>query len=237
MKFRASQVGKIIRKPKARKKITGESYLRELFIDQITSTHKEIGSKYFDNGNMNEQAGLQLLQDTLYPKKFVSKYPSDKVLENEWVTGHPDCVAPDGILYDIKNAYIIDTFYNASFTWKYQWQIKSYLWLTGKKHGRLFYCLNDLPEKLLNDEKRKLFYSGGYDSEEQTEYKEACKKLEKRFKCGHLSPYERFKVWDVYLSTEDIETIKNSVKTANEVLNNMEEERQELIIKNKKLLK
>jgi len=36
MKFRASQIGKIIRKPKARKKITGESYLRELFIDQIT---------------------------------------------------------------------------------------------------------------------------------------------------------------------------------------------------------
>lgn len=235
MKFRSSQLGEIIRKPKARKPITGELFLRELHWNTISNSQKTVTSKYFENGNLNEQAGLQMLQDALYPGKFVTKYPAEEVLENDYVRGHPDCVAPDGILYDIKNAYEKSTFDKAELSWNYKWQIKSYLWLTGKKHGRLMYCLNDLPDHLLVKEKQSAFYKGGFISEDQPGYIEECENIERYFDYSKLDLFERFKIWDVFLTEDDVKIMIESCKTANEVLKSFYKERTELIETNKKL--
>lgn len=234
-KFRCSAIGKII--SKSGKLIEGnKTYLRECFIGEMHDIRKDISSKYFDKGNLCEQDAMQILQDALYPKSFVKSFK--KHVSNDFIQGTPDVVMSD-YLYDIKNAYDRFTFANAEKTWEYEWQIKAYLWLTGKTKGRLFYTLTNMPEELIQDEERKLFYSHRpkFISTEQKEYLEACEELRKKLDFTKMAIHERFKLWEIELTESDIETMKTAVINGRNYMKELYKETQDLYIANLELMK
>lgn len=207
--FRCSELGKIIPKPKGR---GGEkTAIQELYIQQVEGVEKNITSKFFDKGTACEQDALDLLQRTLLRGKFVAK--NKKKFKNEYIHGTPDVIHGDYV-FDIKNAYDVFTFHNASLSWEYEWQIKAYLWLTGRTKGFIYYCLIDMPDFLLADEERKFFYSGKFISTESLDYLEAVTELRKRYVYGDRQDYKRFKLFSVVLTDIDIETMVSAVDNA-----------------------
>lgn len=231
--FRASALGKIISKSGTLND-QNKTYLDELFIGQLYNVQKEIGSKYFDKGIACEQDGLDLLSKTLFKGLFVGK--NKEQFKNDYVQGTPDTIIKDNV-FDIKNAYDVFTFGKASLTWEYEWQVRAYMWITGKKNGFIFYCLNDMPDFLLVGEEKKLFYSGGFMSTESESYQNACVELRKKYMYDYMAPEERFKIFPVALlknhEEQMIEAVQNSRKYLNEKIKDFENR----ILKNANLIK
>jgi hypothetical protein len=231
--FRASAIGKII--SKSGKLTDGvKTYLEELFIGQLYDVQKEIGSKYFDKGISCEQDGLDLLSKTLFKGLFAGK--NKEQFRNDYVQGTPDTLVKDNV-FDIKNAYDLFTFGKASLSWDYEWQVRTYMWLTGKKNGFIFYCLNDMPDFLLVGEEKKLFYSGGYMSIESESYQNACAELRKRYLYDYMKPEERFKLFEIEYTPEHQDMIIESVVSSRKFLNQLLEQHSDRIKVNVSIIK
>lgn len=241
--FRCSAIGKIINKSERTKtgkrkpaKLTqsNKTYLLDTFTGDIHNVKKEITSIYFEKGVYCEEDGITLLNDTLYRGKLLVKNKERK--RNGYIHGEADCVAPDDIVYDIKNAFHVFTFGKAELTWDYEWQLKAYCWLWGKTKARLFYCLNNMPEHLIVDEERKLFYRGHYLTYENEEYQRLCEDLRKFHNYDHMPLWERFKVWEVGFTSEDEERIIEAVIKARNYMNELYEAHMDGIAINKQLM-
>jgi len=232
-KFRSSGVGNIV--SKSGKLTQGvKTYVAQKRLEKLKDFRIEITSKYFEKGNLTEQAGLAMLNRCLYPGTFLHK--NTKSESNDYITGTCDAITPDGIVYDIKNAWDWETFRKAELTHNYEWQLKAYCWLYGKPHGRLMYCLNDMPDEMIDDEERKLFYAKKFPPIDHPEYDEARAELERRYKYDNYSDWERFKIWDVPLLPGDIDRIKSAVEAAREYMAQLDEEEKERILINKSLV-
>lgn len=231
--FRCSALGKIM-SSKGELTQSNKTYLLECFVGEIYGIRKEITSKYFEKGNLTEQDGLTLLNKALYKGNLLIKNTERK--HNGWIHGEADCIAPDEIIYDIKNAYDLFTFGKADLTHDYYWQLIGYMWLWNKNKGRLFYCINDMPESLLIDEERKLFYANHFVTYEDQEYLRLCEELRAKHNYDDLRLEHRFKVWDVNHSDEEIERSKKQIKKARAYMNKLYDEHIQMIEKNQKLM-
>lgn len=231
--FRCSALGKIVSKS-GRLTDANKTYLRETFIGDLYGVKKEITSRYFEKGKYCEEDGITLLNDTLYRGKLLIKNKERK--RNGHIHGEADCIAPDDIVYDIKNAFDLFTFGKAALSWDYEWQLKGYCFLWGKEKARLFYCLNNMPEHMLADEERKLFYAGHYLTYESPDYMEACQELRKAYIYDHMPIYERFKVWDTEFKKADKDRITEAVKEARNFMNELYEAHMDGIAINKQLM-
>lgn len=230
--FRCSALGKIISKSG---KLTdgNKTYLNELFIGETYGIQKEITSKYFEKGIICEQDGRDFLRKILYPTSYI---PKNRVrIHNEWIHGEPDVVMQD-YHYDIKNAYDLFTFGKASLTHDYEWQVKGYSMLLNKQQGRLLYIIANMPDVLLADEEKKLFYQGKFLTTESQDYQQACEELRKKYNYSHITLEERFKLFEVPYIDEDEKIIIKSVKEARSYLRSLQEEREALISHNKTLI-
>lgn len=231
-KFRCSDLGKIV--SKSGKLTDGiKTYLQEIFIQETEGVRKEISSKYFEKGLFEEETGITLLQNTLHQKGLVLKNRERK--SNDYIHGECDCFVK-GTIYDIKNAWDRFTFGKAELTHNYEWQIRGYMILWNADGGRLFYCLNNTPEHLLCEEERKLFYREHFVSFEDKDYLSLCDELRKAHNYDDKPLHERFKVWDVELTAENIEQIEDSVIAARKYLNELAEEQQASFEKNLRLM-
>lgn len=230
---RSSQMGKIVTKS-GRLIVGSKTHLSETFVRIKRGYSKTITSKYFDKGNLTEQDGIDLLNRNLYPNHFIKK--NDRTYFNNFITGTPDAISPDGIVWDIKSAWDWETFEKADLTHNYEWQIKAYCWLLGTTRGRLIYCLNNMPDAMIDDQERQLFYAGQFPTKESEHYAAARKELEARFKYDHVSDLERFKVWDIFLTEEDIAKMESAVIQSREFLQAKEQEILDLIETNKSLV-
>lgn len=231
-KFRCSSLGKIISKSG---KLTDQNktYLNDLFIGEIYKIQKEITSKYFEKGIICEQDGRDFLKEIFYPDRYVAK--NRMRFSNDFIHGEPDVIMEDYI-YDIKNAYDLFTFGKAHLSWEYEWQLKGYLYLLNREKGRLFYILADMPDTLLADEERKLFYQAKFTSTDSELYQKALEEVRKKYSYSHIPLECRFKVFNVELLETDIETINNSVKEARSYLSKLAKNYHEMITENKKYL-
>lgn len=210
-----------------------KTYLDELFTKAIYIVEKDIASKYFDKGIACEQDALDLLQKCLFKGEFVGK--NKKHFKNEMLCGTPDALKKD-FVFDTKNAFDVFTFDKVQLSWDYEWQVRGYMNLTEKKRGFIFYCLIDMPDFLMADEERKLFYSGKFLTTESQDYKDACIELQRKYKYDYLTDAERFKLFEVEYTKEHKDIITQSVSYARKYLNNKLEERTELLINNINLI-
>lgn len=229
--FRASQVGKII--SKSGKLTQGvQTHLTELFSEKIYGVRKEITSKYFEKGVINEIDGVDLLNRTLHKGLFLSK--NHNRFHNDFVQGEIDCETKD-IIYDIKNAWDQFTFEKAEMTWDYEWQLRAYMWLWNKHKARLFYCLTQMPDHLIEAEAKRYWYREKLDihNPDGLEYEDVYMAFVEKYDFSKLPDEERFKVWEIHHDDEKIEQLQDAVLDARKYLNQLDDERNERIRRNK----
>lgn len=230
--FRCSSLGKII--SKSGKLTDGiETHLQEVFIGSLYGVKKEAYGKALEKGIATEEDGFKMLNETLYPKKFIKKVTEPAA--NDWIKGTPDTV-PD-IVWDIKNAYTLFTFGKSECTWDYSWQVKGYCMLYGKSAGAVFYCLNNMPDHMISEEERKMFYTRReWISMEDAGYLQACEELRAAHTYDNMPIQDRFKVFPVSFWSEDEETIIRSVNSARKRLNEIAAEHEARVGFNLKLM-
>lgn len=230
--FRCSALGKIISKSG---KLTdaNKTYLQEVFIGILYGIQKEFTTKYFEKGKYCEEDGITMLNDALYKGTIVIKNKERK--HNGYIHGEKDTRVRDKV-WDIKNAYDRFTFGKASLTWDYEWQLRGYAWLDDVTESGLFYCLNNMPEHLIVQEERMLFYRGGYATYDNPQYLKACTELREFHNYDNMPLWDRFKTWDVECTKEHIDTIKECVVQGRQYLKDLYITYVESVNKNKSLM-
>lgn len=132
-------------------------------------------NKYTQKGISEEEAGITLISLKLGRPLF--KYNGGRVF-NEFFQGDPDIVEKEEG-HDNKCSWDLTTFPypNDPLNSDYEWQNQVYMNLFGKEKWTTHYTLVNAPERLVNNEKMKYFYSMG--GEESEEYLNICKEIER----------------------------------------------------------
>lgn len=231
---RCSALGNIISK-RGKLTQTNMTYLDEVFISEIYGTRREAYGKALEKGIACEEDGFKMLNDVFYKGRFVAKVKEPKM--GEYLKGTPDTII-DECVTDIKNALDLFTFAKAQMTWLYEWQVKGYMMLYDLPRGRLFYCLNNMPDYMVAEEQRKMFYfKRKWATMEDEGYLAACEELEKAHNYDKMPIYERFKFWDLERDQDEDIRIENAVEGARQYLNEKYDKHQAMIIRNQKLIK
>lgn len=234
--FRCSALGKIVSKS-GKMTDTIKTYLKDLLICEIHGIKKEAWGKALSKGLFCEQDGITMLRDVFYPGKLILKNKERK--RNGFIHGECDVSASyDDCITDIKNALDLFTFGRAELSHEYKIQLKGYNWLWGRKNARLFYCLFNMPEVMVIEEERMLFYKHmwKYRDMEDPLYLEDCQKLRQQYNYDHMHIYEKFKYWEFEFKNEDKDLLEHSVIEARKYLNELWEEYTDQIEQNLKVL-
>lgn len=223
--FRASALGNIVTKSG---KLTdgAKTYLQECFIGEVYGIRKEAYGRALEKGVACEVDGLGMLNQALYHDQFVKNFKDTDGEKNEWIKGTCDTIVND-MVYDIKNALDLFIFGKAELSHNYEWQVKAYCFLYGKPHGRIFYCLCNMPDYLISEEERKMFYTQRkWTTMDDSGYLKACEDLRKAHNYDHMPVSHRFKIFEVEYGEGDKERIIEAVKVGrvhlNELLNEHE---------------
>ncbi len=217
-KFRCSALGNIVTKSG---KLTdgAKTFLMDCFIESLYGVRKEAYGKAIDKGIACEQDGFDMLGKSLYPERFVKKITEPK--ENDFIRGTPDCIVDDKV-WDIKNAFDRFTFGKAELSHLYEWQIRGYCMLYGKEDGAIFYCLNNMPDHMIAEEERNMFYrQRKWISIDSPDYLLACDELRAAHTYDSIPLAERFKIFEVVFTVEDAQRIQSAVVMGREYMNEL----------------
>lgn len=233
--YRCSALGNIVTKSG---KLTdgAKTYLQECFIGEVYGVRREAYGKALEKGVACEVDGLRMLNQALFPDRYVKNYKDTEGVSNDWIRGTCDTIVDDTV-YDIKNALDLFTFGKAELTHIYKWQLLGYGMLYGKPFGKLFYCINDMPDYMVVEEERKLFYTQRkWVTMEDPEYLKACEDLRAAHKYGHMPVSHRFKLFDVSRTEETDAQIIESVKAARQYMQELWKEHTSRIEYNESLM-
>ena len=160
------------------------SYLKEVYV--FNKYGKEpIGgaerSKYTLKGKAVEEESIMMLSriDSQRYEKNTERY------KNSYLTGEPDIiVTQDGVankIIDIKSSYDFATLLsNHGFPLNplYQAQVQGYMALTGATEAEVCYCLVNMPQEVIESEKKRIFYAINPVTEEDPFYKKSIERIE-----------------------------------------------------------
>ena len=215
-KFRASANGKLMTKGRKKDDLLGQTaktMIEELFLRNEFGYNEIIQTKEMKKGHLCEAKSRDLVEQVLggpYRKR------NTKNFHNEYFTGTPDIILEsEGIIEDIKNSWNLKTFFKADGGNKdYYWQGQTYMELTGAKFFRLIYTLNPIPEELMLDEERKLYYQFGQD-ESNEDYQEAVEQMFHNNDLIHgLKPEQRVKVFSFDRDDKAIKSMYEQAEAA-----------------------
>lgn len=226
--IRASSVGYLMTEPqsKADKEAgllskTAQKHLLDVYIAEKYGRKKDIQTKQMKKGIEVEQDSIDLL--SMYLKMPFSK--NDKRFTNDYITGFPDIIDNDRII-DIKSSYDLWTFIGNipdKLDSLYQWQMQSYMWLTGAKSAVIAYCLVNTPESIIEQEKYYLLKKMDVATEENPEYIKEAMKIEFNMSFDDIPIDERVLMFKVGRNEDDILRIQQKVEKAREFLRELEE--------------
>jgi hypothetical protein len=187
-----------------------KSYITELYLEREFGIKQEINSKYLDKGNEVENASIELTS-ILLEKDFLFK--NDEYFENDFIHGTPDVLTGDSVI-DVKSSWSAATFPFFDTDLKnslYEWQLKAYMWLTGRTKSFLCYCLVPTPQNLILDEMRRVSWKRGEGAEVSRETED---EVIKYFDISKIPTEKRIKAFQVDLTVEDIQKMKVAVRMA-----------------------
>ena len=160
------------------------SYLKEVYIWEKYGKEPIGGSersKYTMKGKLVEEESIMMLSridSQTYTK-------NDKRYRSEYLTGEPDIIVTqdDTIvkIIDIKSSYDFATLLaniGSPLNPLYRYQVQGYMALTGAKTAEVCYCLVNMPQEMINSEKKRLFYALNAATEDNPEYKKQVSKLD-----------------------------------------------------------
>lgn len=183
---------------------TAKSWIEKLWRKREKGVEEFLSNKYIEKGLSEEEMGISLLSalDGNYYKK------NEKHFDNGVLNGTPDILFGDYV-DDVKSSWNLETFMNAEMTSLYCGQLQIYMELTGKKKARLRYCLVDTPEKLIDDEKRRVMWKLGIDDPELDEYRPIFQQIETNMMFSHYPDHERVKTFEIVYDEKYIKELYN----------------------------
>ena len=153
MKFRASQLGKLMTSSRTKGEAlsqTAKSYIIQKAKEDFYDYKVELTNKYILKGIHQEQDSIDLLNAV----RFESYKKNEKREENEWLTGSCDIITED-LIIDIKSSWSLDTFPATSYELKdlseYEWQGRAYMWLYDRPRFELCYVMVSTADDILSD--------------------------------------------------------------------------------------
>jgi len=171
------------------------SELRKIHRMETYNRNFNISTKYIRKGLMQEEEAITNYQIYLAEKgKRVLFTKNEERLENDWFSGEPDLWKKGDLIgYDTKCSWSLDSFpfENDELNPHYECQNQVYMNLTGAKEWITAYCLVNIHEHGLNNEKLKEYYplgSPGEGDENWQEYKRRAMDIEKML----IFDYDRF---------------------------------------------
>ena len=152
MKFRASQLGKLMTSSRSKGDVlsqTAKSYIIQKAKEDFYGYKNELTNKYVLKGIEQEQDSIDLL-NLVRVENWVK---NDKRVENEWISGCCDIITEFCII-DIKSSWSLDTFPSTSYELKdlndYEWQGRAYMWLYDMPTFELCYVMVSTHPELLS---------------------------------------------------------------------------------------
>jgi hypothetical protein len=152
MKFRASQLGKLMTSSRSKGDVlsqTAKSYIIQKAKEDFYGYKNELTNKYVLKGIEQEQDSIDLL-NLVRVENWVK---NDKRVENEWISGCCDIITEFSII-DIKSSWSLDTFPATSYELKdlndYEWQGRAYMWLYDMPTFELCYVMVSTHPELLS---------------------------------------------------------------------------------------
>lgn len=153
MKFRASQLGKLMTSSRTKGEAlsqTAKSYIIQKAKEDFYDYKVELNNKYILKGIHQEQDSIDLLNAV----RFESYKKYEHRAENEWLTGSCDIITED-LIIDIKSSWSLETFPATNYELKdlsdYEWQGRAYLWLYDRPRFELCYVMVSTADELLSD--------------------------------------------------------------------------------------
>lgn len=193
--FRSSSTGHLMIEPKNKSEKIGETtktHLIDVYVSEKHGRREDVSGKALDKGNECEEDGITLL--SRINKKFYTK--NEVHLKNDFIKGTPDLfegknINNADIVIDTKLSWSAHTFFRAQkeLNKLYEWQVQSYMWLTGAKEAYVAYCLVNGTLEAIEDEKKRLGWRlGVIDPGNNPEYLEKAKQIE----INHIFDLELF---------------------------------------------
>lgn len=152
MKFRASQLGKLMTSSRTKGEVLGQtakSYIIEQAKQDFYGYRTQLMNKYVLKGIEQEQDSIDLLNGV----RFQNYVKNEQREENEYLTGCCDIITEDSII-DIKSSWSLETFPATTFELKdlsdYEWQGRAYMYLYDKPTFELFYVMVSTHPELLS---------------------------------------------------------------------------------------
>ena len=224
---RASSVGALMAKGRAKGVEWGETALNEIKKAVLFNKYgirDEINSKYIEKGIYNEMESI-LTASRVLDWNFDVMAPKQRFV-NEWVTGEPDIwrTNPE-LLGDVKSSWDATTFPFMDSELKnktYDYQMQTYIWLTGAKQCELCYVLTNTPEHIINDQIQRLMYKISARPENaMRDLSEIELEAEQMIKGNaifdQIPIQKRVKRFIIERNDEMIEDIKQRVESAREI--------------------
>ena len=153
MKFRASQLGKLMTSSRTKGEVLGQtakSYIIQKAKEDFYEYKTELNNKYILKGIHQEQDSIDLLNAV----RFESYKKYEHRAENEWLTGSCDIITED-LIIDIKSSWSLETFPATSYELKdlseYEWQGRAYMWLYDRPRFELCYVMVSTADDILSD--------------------------------------------------------------------------------------
>jgi hypothetical protein len=161
MKFRASQLGKLMTSSRTKGEAlsqTAKSYIIQKAKEDFFEYRSELNNKYITKGLAQEQDSINLLNMV----RLEDYKKNEERVENEWLSGCCDIITETSII-DIKTSWSLDTFPATNYELKdlsdYEWQGRAYMWLYDMPSFELCYVMvTTAPELLWEYENGALHY-------------------------------------------------------------------------------
>lgn len=224
---RSSQIGKLMVNDRSGKKIgdTAISELKKIVLFDKYGIKTDISSKYTDKGIQNEKIAIKMMSDV--NGWFDVDPDATKIrFANEFITGEPD-VNTKTILADAKCSFDATTFpfFDSTCTNKiYEYQLQSYMWLTGKTESFLCYVLTNQPEQMILDEINRAVWRGlanpKFANMDQSEIETIMEQhVRSQWMFDQIPMEKRVKTFRIERDDEKIESMKQRIIECREIYN------------------
>lgn len=152
MKWRPSQLGKLMTNSRSKSEVlseTAKSEIRKIAKQDFYGYETDTRTKPMIKGTDWEQSGIDLLNNV----RFTNYTKNELRLENEYMTGCCDIITDD-LIIDIKSSWSLETFPATPAEGEnsdYEWQGRAYMWLYDRPSFELVYAMHTTPDELLSE--------------------------------------------------------------------------------------
>lgn len=197
---------------------TAQTVVEEQLLKDVFGINREFWSKETDKGNECEQDSIDLL------KKVGALFGIEKneeKFENDFLRGTPDVLGDEPVI-DVKTPWS-----GSTFPWfaqelpdkAYEWQLRGYMALTGRRVGYIAYCLTNATEEIIQDEIRRTAWREKLIDPTDEQLDEIETRVRWQMEFDHVPDALRVKLFKVEHDEKAEQSIRDRVELCREYYN------------------